>query len=224
MNLSIWFDQIESKTFLLSVAVLHHYRSFVPTKRGCCSSAKPVGANIHSIMRLIRNAVQVIINTLKYTVKCVCVIYIQANNLEDRKNEYKWERIPNDLFSHQFIDGLYFSRNLSHHEDLAVARFLPRFDEGFDYSLIISATIRNYINLFFIIKRILLQAADKSWKSLPKIERLQNDEADNVKSTGTFLLDTVFVNSTNISTISRGKCCLWNPGWDGVHNYFEWRV
>ena len=47
---------------------------------------------------------------------------------------------PNDLFSHQFIDGLYFSRNLSHHEDLAVARYLPRFDEGFDYSLIISAT------------------------------------------------------------------------------------
>ena len=35
---------------------------------------------------------------------------------------------------------VYFSRNLSHHEDLAVARFLPRFDEGFHHFLIISAT------------------------------------------------------------------------------------
>ena len=39
-----------------------------------------------------------------------------------------------------------------------------------------------------------------------------------------FLFDTAFVNSTNISTILRRRWGLWNPGWEGVHYYFEWRV
>ena len=128
---------------------------------------------------------------------CLCYLYSGKETggqeewiqVREKSKWSKYQKFIKNLFSQQFINSLYFPRNLSHHEDLGVARFLPRFDEEFDYFLIISPT-KKIIHISFYKTKKTLQAADKSWKSLPKIERLRNDEADNVKSTGTFLFDT----------------------------------
>ena len=126
---------------------------------------------------------------------CLCYLYSGKETggqeewiqVREKSKWSKYQKFIKNLFSQQFINSLYFPRNLSHHEDLGVARFLPRFDEEFDYFLIISPT-KKIIHISFYKTKKNLQAADKSWKSLPKIERLQEDEADSVNSTGFFCL------------------------------------
>ena len=79
---------------------------------------------------------------------CLCYLYSGKETggqeewiqVREKSKWSKYQKFIKNLFSQQFINSLYFPRNLSHHEDLGVARFLPRFDEEFDYFLIISPT------------------------------------------------------------------------------------
>ena len=162
---------------------------------------------------------------------CLCYLYSGKETggqeewiqVREKSKWSKYQKFIKNLFSQQFINSLYFPRNLSHHEDLGVARFLPRFDEEFDYFLIISPTKKIIHISFYKTKK----KPAGCWQELKKFAKnwtFARRWSWQCKLNWVFLFDTAFVNSTNISTILRRRWGLWNPGWEGVHYYFEWRV